>query len=342
MNNKTKINIAVIGCGYWGPNLVRNFSKVDNCFVKYVCDKKESRLRWIKSLYPSVCITKNYKDILKDRHVTAVAIATPTPTHFPLAREFLNTGRNVLVEKPLTNTSQEANLLVDLGQKHKKILMVSHTYLYSPGIVKLKEIIYKRGLGKIIYINSIRVNLGIFQSNINVVSDLAPHDISIINFILDKMPDYVSCIGSAHYKKDVEDVAFINLYYPQNIITHIHLSWIDPVKIRRLTAVGSEKMAVYNDLDFDEPLKIIEKSVKRVPYYKTYREFKMLYKFGDIHSPHIDNQEPLYIECNHFIESILNNKKPLTSGEEGLQVVRVLELLNKSLQEKGRMIKVNE
>jgi len=156
------------------------------------------------------------------------------------------------------------------------------------------------------------------------------------------MPDYVSCIGSAHYKKDVEDVAFINLYYPQNIITHIHLSWIDPVKIRRLTAVGSEKMAVYNDLDFDEPLKIIEKSVKRVPYYKTYREFKMLYKFGDIHSPHIDNQEPLYIECNHFIESILNNKKPLTSGEEGLQVVRVLELLNKSLQEKGRMIKVNE
>lgn len=335
-----RINIGVIGCGYWGPNLVRNFIRLNNCTVKFVCDIRKERLRWIKSLYPSLNVTKDYKEIIKDPQIDAVCIATPANTHFRLAKEFLNADKHILVEKPLSITSSQAKILRDLARRKKKILMVSHTYLYSPGIRRLREAIRTKELGKILYITSVRVNLGLFQKDINVVMDLAPHDISILNFILDKEPCYVSCTGSWHYTKGIEDVAFINLYYPFNIIAHVHLSWIDPVKIRRITAVGMRRMAVYDDLETEEPLKIIERSIKKIPYYKTYREFKMLYRFGDIHSPRIKPEEPLYEECDHFIDCILNNKRPLTSGEEGLKIVKILELANRSIKNKGRIFKI--
>ncbi len=341
MSKDNRLNIAVIGCGYWGPNLVRNFSKIEDCAVKYVCDKREDRLKWIRPLYPSINATRDYRQILKDPYVDAVAIATPVKTHFALAKEFLKAGKHVLVEKPLCSTSVEAAALLDLAKKKKRVLMVSHTCLYSPGIRKIKEIIGKRALGKILYVNSVRVNLGLFQKDINVVMDLAPHDISAMNFILGKNPERLSCVGAAHYTRGVEDVAFINLYYPGNVTAHIHVSWIDPVKIRKLTVVGSEAMAVYNDLEIDEPLKLFEKSASRIPYYKTYGEFKMLYKFGDTYSPRLENQEPLNVQCSHFIDCVMNNKTPLTNGEQGLYVVRLLELANRSLRDKGRLLKVD-
>jgi len=336
----SKLNIAVIGCGYWGPNLVRNFSKIEGCKVKYVCDLKYQRLKWIKSLYPFVNITRDYKDILKDYSVDAVAIATPVSSHFSLSKKFLLSGRHILVEKPLSKSAKEAKELIEIATEAKKVLMVSHTYLYSSGIRKMKEIISKNQLGKVIYINSVRVNLGLFQKDINVVMDLGPHDVSILNFILQRKPQYISCTGVSHYTKGIEDVAFMNLYYSDNLIAHVHLSWIDPIKIRKITVVGTKKMAIYNDLDIDEPLKILNKSVKKIPYYKSYGEFKMLYKFGDIFSPHISFEEPLLVECRHFVECILKNKKPLTSGEQGLEVVNILQLANKSLKKQGRMLRV--
>jgi len=335
-----RVNVAIIGCGYWGPNLIRNFLRIKNCAVKYVCDVRKERLEWIKEIYPSLYTLTDYEVALKDPEIQAVAIATPVSTHYQIACASLNAGKHVLVEKPLTRTLEEAEKLVELAREKKKVLMVSHTYLYSPGIRKLKEIIEKGMLGEIMYINSIRVNLGLFQKDINVVTDLAPHDLSILGFLLGRKPEYISCTGASHYTDGIEDVAFLTLYYSDNLIAHIHVSWIDPIKLRKITLVGKKKMAIYDDLDSNEPLKIIDKSVEKIPYYKTYGEFRMLYRFGDISSPHISSEEPLYVECCHFIECIQHSKPPLTNGMEGKEIVRILEIANQSLKNKGAVLKV--
>lgn len=337
---KKQVNVAVIGCGYWGPNLIRNFRRLPEAKVKCVCDIKKKRLTWVKSLYPSMGITTNYRRLIKDKQIDAIVIATPPFTHYYLAKECLKEDKHVLVEKPLTLNSRDAETLIKLARKKKRIIMAGHTYLYAPGIRKLKEIISEGKLGKILYINSVRVNLGLFQKKINVILDLGPHDISIINYLLEKTPLAVSATGSSHYHKGIEDISFLTLYYSNNLIAHMHLSWIDPMKIRRITVVGDKEMAVYDDLNTEEPLKIFQRKVDKIPYYKTYGEFKMLYRFGDIISPRVEPLEPLNLECKHFIECILNRNQPLTSAKNALEVVRVLELANKSLKYRGKIVKL--
>jgi len=335
-----RINIAVIGCGYWGPNLVRNFLRVKRANVSCVCDLDKRRLRWIKNLYPYLEVTTDYKKILKDPRIEAIAIATPPSTHYILAKEAIDYGKHILVEKPFAENTRKADLLIKLASKNKRIIMVGYTYLFAPGIRKLKEIISKKKLGKILYINSIRVSLGLFQKDVNVVLDLGPHDVSIMTYLLNKTPLAVSATGSSHYYKGIEDVAFINLYYPEELIAHIHLSWIDPLKIRKITIVGEKEMVVYDDLNTEEPIKIFQRKVDKIPYYKDYGEFKMLYRFGDTISPKVELTEPLYLECEHFIDCIINGKIPLTSATTVLEVVKILKAVNNSLRNKGKMIKL--
>ncbi len=335
-----RINVAVIGCGYWGPNLVRNFSQLEKVDVKYVCDKDKERLKWIKSLYPRIRTETKAQKVINDPQVEAVAIATPASTHYSLARRCLERNKHVLVEKPLAIDFREAISLVKLARDKKRIVMVGHTYLFAPGIRKLQEIIIKKQLGKVLYVNSQRVNLGLLQKDINVILDLGPHDISIMNYLLGLNPQAVSATGSSHYHKGIEDVSFLTLYYAGGLMAHIHLSWIDPLKIRRITVVGSKEMAVYDDLNTEEPLKIFQKSIDKIPYYKNYAEFKMIYRFGDVISPQINNQEPLSLECQHFLDCVLKGNTPLTSAESALEVVKIIEAANKSLKNKGKIVEL--
>ncbi len=335
-----KVKLAVIGCGYWGPNLVRNFSQLPQVQVKYVCDRDKKRLAWVKNLYPHVEVITDYKKIIKDSSLEAVAIATPASTHYKLAKEFLENGKHLLVEKPLAVYSYQVLELAKLAKRKNKVLMAGHTYLFSPGITKLREIIAKRKLGKVLYINSQRLNLGLLQRDINVVMDLGPHDISVINYLLGKNPEAVSACGNWHYHKAIEDVAFLALYYPGEIIAHIHLSWIDPLKVRKITVVGDREMAVYDDLNSEEPLKIFQKTIDKIPYYKDYAEFKTIYRFGDVISPRIQAQEPLSLECSHFLDCILKGAKPRVSAESALEVVKIIEAANHSLKNRGKIIKL--
>lgn len=317
--------VAVIGCGYWGPNLVRNFNQLPISKVKYCCDLDQARLKHMRSLYPDVITTNDYSQILSDPELEAVAVATPVSTHFPIARDCLEAGKHVLVEKPLTSSIAEAYELVKIAEKQKKILFAGHTFIYNAAVIKMKEIVDSGELGSIYYISSVRVNLGLFQEDINVIWDLAPHDISILNFLLDSEPVTVSTFAKSYIRPGIEDVAFLVLQYPNNIVAHIHVSWLDPCKIRRTTLVGSKKMLVYDDTSTLEKIRVYDKGVTIQPHYDTFGEFQLAYRFGDIVVPRINDVEPLKTECTHFIECIKNGTKPRSDGYQGLNVVKVVE-----------------
>lgn len=334
------VKIGVVGCGYWGPNLIRNFSNIEGVNVEYICDLNEQRLSHIKKLYPLIKDTKNYDDLIRDPSIDAICIATPVFTHYHLAKKALEQKKHVLIEKPITSNSNDAINLIELAEKHNLKLMVGHTFEYSSAVVVLKNLIDNKQLGRIFYMSSTRVNLGLFQNDINVVWDLAPHDISIINYLLEDRPISVNVNGASNYKDKIEDVAFMAIRYPMNVIAHLHLSWLDPCKIRRLTIVGDKKMAVYDDMNTEEPIKIYDKSVQKQPYYNTFGEYKLLYRFGDTHSPRIENSEPLKIECCHFIDCIKNGKEPKSNGYSGYQVVKVLEAAQISINNRGKEIPV--
>lgn len=339
------LNIGVIGCGYWGPNLVRNFSQIKECKVLWCADLSDDRLRHIKGLYPSIKTTKNCMDIIKDRNVDAVAIATPVSTHFGLAKAALQSGKHVLVEKPLAGNSNHAEELVKIAEKNKNVLMVDHTFEYAPAISKIKEILEAGELGKLFTINMIRVNLGLFQRDVNVVWDLAPHDISVLLFLLGKMPSSVKAEGMDYILKDIEDDAHITLKFPDKITAHMHVSWLDPLKIRKTAIVGNKKMLVYDDTEPTEKIRIFDKGVtlekNKLPkdeYYSTWEEFKLVYRRGDVEAPSLDDKEPLNVMCRHFIECIKNNRKPQSGGLSGLRVIRVIEAIQKSLKSSGKEV----
>ncbi len=334
-------NIAVIGCGYWGPNLVRNFNQLNNSKVVWVCDLDQSRLDYIKELYPSVKITKDYQEIIQDREIDAACIATPVNSHFKIAKDALLGKKHVLIEKPITSNSKEAEELIRVAKENKRILMVGHTFEYNEAVNKLKDLVNKGELGRMLYVCMTRVNLGVFRDDVNVVWDLCPHDISILNYILNQNPISVVAHGNASYKEGIEDIAFVLLHYPQNIIAHLHVSWLDPCKIRRTVLVGDKKMVVYDDLNDVEPIKIYDKGIIKQPYYETFGDFKLLYNWGDIHSPKIKNIEPLRIECPHFLECIQKGLRPRSDGESGLKVVKVLEAAQQSLKNGGKLININ-
>ena len=328
-------NIAVVGAGYWGPNLIRNFFQIPNCRMKTCCDLNKDRLARIKSLYKDIEVTTKIQDILQDDSIDAVAIATPVYTHKNLAIKCIEQGKHVLIEKPLASSSAECREMIRKAEENNVKIMVGHTFEYVSAVNKAKEIIDSGELGEIFYIDAIRVNLGLFQPDINVIWDLAPHDISIILYLMGKSPISVNAQGKAHFKSHIEDVAITTLNFENGTIAFLHNSWLDPAKIRRTTIVGSKKMLVYDDIEPNEKLKIYDKGVEAPPYYDTYAEFQFSYRYGDILIPKIDQVEPLRKECQHFINCIQQDETPQTDGYNGLRVVTIIEAANESIKKDG-------
>lgn len=338
---KKIINLGVIGCGHWGPNFVRNFSLMTAINVFWVCDLDQERLAHIKQLYPTVKVTKGYKKIIKDQRIDAVIIATPTVTHYQVAKECLLCNKHVLVEKPLAIKVRDAEELVELAEEKRRILMVGHTFEYNPAINKISEFIKKGRLGKIYYLYSTRTNLGPLRSDVSALWDLVPHDISIFSYLLNSQPLKVTAQGARYLQKGIEDVVFITLYYPHNVVAGIHVSWLNPRKVREITIVGSKRMVVFDDLSSTSPIRLYDKGVIRKPYpppyYDTFGEFQLIIREGDVTIPRIEMKEPLQLECKHFLECLAHKMQPRSSGKVGLKVVKVLEAARKSLENGGKV-----
>ena len=334
--------LAVVGLGYWGPNWVRNLCQARSAERIICCDLSLERRRRIQQLYPNVELTSDLNDVLSDCEIEGVVVATPVNTHYEIAKQCLSAGKSVLVEKPLATSQAEAARLVDLARERGRVLMVGHTFEYSAPVVKAREVIESGELGEILYISSIRANLGLFQHHVNVVWDLATHDVSIILMLLGQMPERVSCHGNSHYRTGEEDVALMSLYFPDNVMAFVHASWLDPNKIRRMTVIGSRKMLVYDDTATQEKLRIYDKGVNVSRYYDTYGEFQFSYRYGDINIPRIEENEPLKIECDHFVDCIKSGATPNTDGFNGLRVVSVLEAANKSLRAGGQTCPIDK
>lgn len=335
-----EIKVGIIGCGYWGPNLIRNFNENYHTDIRYACDLTRERLERIKIGYPHINTTTNYKELLRNKDIHAIAIATPVFTHYKFVKESLEAGKHVLVEKPLTSTVREAERLVNLASKKGLILLVDHTFIYTSGIRKIKEFISTGELGEMYYFDSVRVNLGLFQHDVNVIWDLAPHDLSIMDFIVDEKPLSVVATGASHTASKLEDVAYVTVKFKGSLIAHFHVNWMSPVKIRRIIIGGSKKMVVFDDLDPAEKIKIYDKGIKlsKADEKSTYQTL-VQYRIGDMYAPAIDNIEALRVEVEHFADCIKNNKTPITDGEAGLRIVRILEAADKSIK-KGS-IKIN-
>ena len=330
--------VSVIGCGYWGPNLIRNCIALPDCEVKYICDMDESRLSHLKGLYPSVETTKDYNDILQDADVEAVFIATPVNTHFPIALDCLKAGKHVFLEKPFAASVAESDKLIQEASERGLTLMVGHTFIYSSPVRKIKEIIDSGEIGDVMCISTRRLNLGLFQKDINVAWDLAPHDISIILYLLGREPVSVNCQGKAHLNDKVEDITTITLNFEDGGIAFIQSSWIDPKKVRDTTIVGTKKMILYDDNEPLEKIKIYDKRVETPPHYDTYAEFHYSYHYGDVTIPYIKQAEPLGVECKEFLDCIETGRTSMSSGEEGRRVVRILEAAIESLKVNGSPI----
>ncbi|MAT97534.1 MAG: oxidoreductase [Anaerolineaceae bacterium] len=335
-----KLKIGVIGCGYWGPNLIRNFIEIPTATMEAVADLDEQRLTHIRTCYPQIPhITRDHRDLF-ELGLDAVVISTPPQTHFALAKECLQHGLHVLVEKPLTTTSEDARKLIKLAKKQNRLLMVGHTFEYNPAVHALKEMIVSGELGDIHYIDAVRASLGLFHPTLNVIWDLAPHDISILIHLLGQKPTSVSTQGVAYIQKDVEDIAYMTLMFPNNVLSHIRLSWLDPCKTRRITVIGSKKMAVYDDVESHEKIKVYDKRVKAIRRTDTYGEFQFAYHYGSVVSPYIHLQEPLRVECQHFLDCILHDETPLTNGQNGLRVVEIIEAAQQSLKNQGEQVAI--
>ncbi len=334
------LRIGVIGCGYWGPNLIRNFSHLKGSQVLACSDLSEDRLSHMRTLYPQIETTTDYRRVLARKDIDAVVVATPPETHERLTVEALRAGKHVFVEKPLALSSAEGTRMVEEAAKAGRVLMVGHTFVYTAAVNKIKEVIASGELGEIFYISTTRVNLGIFQESINVVWDLAPHDVSILNYILDAAPESVATQASCNIRKNIEDVAFLTMRYPGDVLAHVHVSWLNPNKIRSTTVVGSKKMLVYDDISALEKIRIYDKGVTVTPHYDTFGEFNLSYRYGDILIPRLDDAEPLKVACQHFVDCVEKGVAPRSSGHHGLNVVRVLEAAVESIREDGRLISV--
>lgn len=332
---KDSIAVGVVGCGYWGPNLLRNFKALPNCRVKAICDASEERLIHMNSLYPDVVAVKDFDHLLNGIELDAVIVATPVKHHYSLAKASLLAGKHTLIEKPMASSSAECEELIEIARSNGLVLMIGHTFRYSTPVQKIAEIVQAGDIGEIRYINSRRLNLGLFQKDINVAWDLAPHDISIILHVLGETPQTVNCQGNAHVTPGVEDVTNISLSFKRKRFATIQSSWLEPRKVREMTIVGTRRMIVYDDLQPLEKIRIYDVRVERPPHYDTFADFHYSYHYGDSYIPHIRQEEPLKVECQHFLDCIESGQEPLTGGEEGLELVRILEAASKSLKERG-------
>ena len=334
------LSIAVVGLGYWGPNLARNFSQLPGCRLGALCDLDPDRLETISPMHPGVARFSSIDLMLEQSDLDAVVVATPVPSHFRLAKAALLAGKHVLVEKPLASSVAECEQLIELAAGQGLTLMVGHTFLYSEPIQMIKRIVDSGDLGEIRYINSQRLNLGLFQKDINVVWDLAPHDISIILHLLGRMPDFVNCQGNAHITPGIEDVSNLSLSFHSGQFATIQSSWLEPRKVRQMTIVGTHKMIIYNDIEPMEKIRIYDTRIERPPHYDSFGEFHYSYHYGDSFVPYIKQAEPLRQMCQHFINSVLTGVPPLSCGSSGLEVLRILEASSKSLTAKGAAVPV--
>ncbi len=333
------MKVGVIGLGYWGPNLVRNFSAQKNVKNVVVFDQRQERSEFVKTKFPSVVLAENSENLIRS-DVDAVVIATPVETHYPLAKRALENGKHVWVEKPFTATSAQAEELIEIADKKNLRIFVDHTFIYTGAVRKMKEIVSAGELGKILHFDSVRINLGLFQKDINVIWDLAPHDLSIMNYVLSHLrPVAVSANGIANYNGK-ENIAHISLYFQENCFAHFHVNWTSPVKIRRMIVGGDKKMLVFDDMENFEKIKVYDAGVD----FKTtasIHEALVQYRIGDMYSPKIVQTEALELAAAEFINSILENRDPLTSGKDGLEIVRILEVADLSLQNKGQLFEIN-
>lgn len=333
------MRIGVIGLGYWGPNLVRNFLSTDGVEMVSAADMNEQRIKMAAKKFPSVYLTKEYRELIKSADIDAIAIATPVSTHFQLAKEALENGKHVLLEKPITAKASEAEELLAIAARKKLTLMVDHTFIFTGAVRKIKELVDSGEIGKLHYFDSVRVNLGLFQHDVNVVWDLATHDISIMDYIVEARPVSVAAFGVAHYNH-AEDIAYVIVNFNNGTIAHFHLNWLAPVKVRQILIGGSKKMIVYDDVQPSEKVKVYDKGVNITSREGIY-EALIQYRTGDMYSPKLDPTEALSLLASHFVECVRDSKTPITNGESGLNVVKILEAAQKSIGSNGKLITID-
>lgn len=330
------VDVGVVGLGYWGPNLMRALSRLPRVRLKYGCDLDEARRSKQARLYPETRFTGSFEDLLSDDELDAVVVASPVPTHAGLARQALLADKDVFVEKPLALSPPDAEQLVELAAERNRILMVGHLLEYHPAVSRLKSIVSSRELGDIFYLYANRLNLGIVRQNENALWSLGPHDLSVAMYLVDQEPVEARATGHSYLNSGVEDVVFASLRFGDGKVAHFHMSWLDPHKERQITVVGSEKMAIFDDMARDEKLKIYDKGVQK-PEYESYGEYLSL-RFGDVVAPYLPNGEPLKLECEHFVECLMQRKQPISDGHDGLRVVRALDALQRSLDTGGEPV----
>jgi predicted dehydrogenase len=324
-----KKRIGIIGCGQWGPNQIHTFFLHPEANVVRICDLDIERLNINKAVYRNIDTTQKSEEITGAKDIDAVVICTPTVTHYEIAKDALLNGKDVLCEKPISTSIQETKELIKIADEKKLILMVGHVFLYNPGILKLKELLKSKECGDTFYVHSQRTNLGPIRNDVNVIYDLASHDIYIFNYLLDGKPKVISALGKCILRSNIEDIAFISLEYPNNILVHLHVSWLDPKKIREITVVGSKKMITWNDM-LARPIEVYSKHVEKDPYHYEFGEFHLVAKEGEVLIPYVKNASPLKLQTDHFIDCINKRKSPLSDGANGLEVVEILnEIQNK-------------
>ena len=335
-DGKDLLRVGVIGYGYWGPNIVRNFNSQDQARVVAVCDKSQKSLGKVRHTYPDMVTTDDVDDLLTSPDIDLIAVVTPVWTHYELAKKALQNGKHVFVEKPFTCSVAQGEELIELAERKNLKIMVDHTFLFTGAVRRMKQMIDDGTLGELYYYDSTRVNLGLFQHDVNVLWDLAPHDLSVMDHLIKQKPEAVVATGERHLN-GVADIAFMTLYYPGNMIGHINVNWLSPVKVRTTLIGGEKKMLVWNDLEADEKLKVYDKGVQMTTGDAVH-QLLVSYRTGDMWAPKIEQVEALKAEAAYFVDCILNNKTPFNDGHAGLHVVRMLEAADKSLQEKGKII----
>jgi predicted dehydrogenase len=336
------ISVGVVGCGYWGPNLIRNFAENEGAALRWVCDKDARHLSKVARRYPVARTSHDYQELLSDPRLDAVVIATPVATHYDFARRALEAGKHVLLEKPFTASVREAEDLIALAERRQLTLMVDHTFIYTGAVRKIKETVAAGELGDLLYFDSVRVNLGLFQRDINVVWDLAPHDFSIMDYVVGREPTALLATGSSHIEPGIENIAYVQLRFGDSLIANFHFNWLSPVKIRRTLIAGSRRMIVYDDIEPTEKVRIYDKGVTRTAYTADEEAYKTLvsYRTGDVWVPKLDPTEALHYVCAEFLDSIRDARPSASDGRAGLRVVRLLEAAQASINDGGRWIKL--
>jgi predicted dehydrogenase len=338
----SNLRVAIVGCGYWGQNLLRNFCETEQAEVVTVCDYDNRLLARAKSRYPSIEISQSYTDVLNDPGVDAIVLATPVSTHYPFAKQALRAGKHVLVEKPIAQSTRQVIELIELSEQMGKTLMVDHTFIYTGAVRRMKALVDSGEIGQLLYFDSVRINLGLVQSDINVLWDLGPHDFAIMDYLCERQPIAVSACGVKHLNTPFENIAYVTVKFDGSLIAHFHLNWLAPVKVRRTLVGGSKKMIVYDDTENSEKVKIYDKGITQNPDPERREKLLTGYRNGDMLAPQLDTNEALRLMAREFINSIAERRAPLTDGHAGYRVVRLLEAAQRSIEQNGKLIQLTD